>query len=164
MDFKWLERGTSPVDWCERNYRHHPMIAELANTLTNVTFLIAAPILSYLFNDYARQINRGIYVVWFMFAAIGLASAYFHATLSLLGQLLDELMILWLLFASFGMWIPRRSYPKILKGDRTLFKKIVFGSSVFLTIMALLYPFINAFVLVSLGIPSFLFLREEFKL
>jgi alkaline ceramidase len=158
-----LERGTSPVDWCEGNYKHHPLIAEFANTFSNVTFLIASPILIYLFNDYAKQVNRGIYFVWIMFAGIGLASAYFHATLSLLGQLLDELMILWLLFASFGMWIPRRSYPKIFKGDRILFKRIFFALSAFLSVLALFYPWINAFVLVGLSIPTFLLLFSEFK-
>ena len=164
MDLKSLiERGTSPVDWCESNYRLHPLIAEFANTVSNVSFLIASPILIYLFNDYAKQVNRGIYLIWLLFAAVGLASAYFHATLSLLGQLLDELTILWLLSTAFGMWIPRRSYPRILRGNRKLFRKLVFASSFFLTIMAWMYPWINAFVLVSLGVPSYYFLFLEFK-
>ena len=32
-----LERGTSPIDWCEFNYTHSPFIAEIINTVK--TFL-----------------------------------------------------------------------------------------------------------------------------
>lgn len=53
------------------------------------------PILIYLFKDYGKHVHPGIHIVWLMLIIVGISSAYFHATLSLMGQLLDEISILW---------------------------------------------------------------------
>lgn len=37
----------------------------------------------------------------------GLFSMYFHMTLSFLGQMLDEITILWLLASGYSLWLPR---------------------------------------------------------
>ena len=131
--------------------------------VSNLVFILFSPLLLYLFHDYARTINRGIYLIWCLFAIIGIASAYFHATLSLLGQLLDELSILWLLSAAFAMWLPRHRYPKLFNANRRIFQRTVFASSLFMTLLACLYPAINSFFLVSTGVPVFILLFEEIK-
>lgn len=71
------------------------MILLVNPQLSNVLFLVMPPILIHLFRDYGKFVNKGIFVVWSMLMVVGLASCYFHATLSLLGQLLDEISILW---------------------------------------------------------------------
>ena len=64
----------------------------------------------------------GIHFVWFLFIIIGASSAYFHATLSLFGQLLDEIAILWIIMACFALWYPTVLMPASLidkEGRRT---------------------------------------------
>lgn len=75
----------STIDWCESNYTTSYYIAEYWNSLSSL-FITACGM-------------YGIYKYpsFWLFGTlipIGLSSFYFHATLSLLGQLLDEAFIM----------------------------------------------------------------------
>lgn len=48
----------------------------------------------------------------------GLFSMYFHMTLSFLGQMLDEIAILWLLASGYSIWLPRCYFPTFLGQNR----------------------------------------------
>lgn len=45
----------------------------------------------------------------------GVFSMYFHMTLSYVGQLLDELSILWTLAVAYSFWYPQAYFPKCIK-------------------------------------------------
>lgn len=45
----------------------------------------------------------------------GLFSMYFHMTLSYVGQLLDELSILWALAVAYSFWYPQCYFPRCIK-------------------------------------------------
>ena len=70
----------------------------------------------------------GIHVIWLLLIVVGASSAYFHATLSLLGQLLDELAILWVVMVGFAIWYPKAVMPHSLR-DKDGRKTFIFAVS-----------------------------------
>ncbi|XP_058951836.2 alkaline ceramidase [Pocillopora verrucosa] len=157
-------RGSSDVDWCESNYAHVTFIAEFYNTVSNAVFLILPPFFIYLFRPYSKHVCSGINIVWVLFVVIGLSSAYFHATLSLVGQLLDELAILWVLMVALALWTPKWMLAlSPFGGDRETFQYAVLGLSLVCTWLGFIYPVANAFVLMAFGAPFLFMLFAELK-
>lgn len=56
-----------------------------------------------------------------MLALVGLGSVYFHATLSLAGQLMDELLILWVVMTSYAILIPIQYLPQYFRLNTYLY-------------------------------------------
>ena len=65
--------------------------------------------------DNSEVHGPGLHIIWILIFVVGASSAYFHATLSLLGQLLDEIAILWAIMAGYALWYPKNIMPKILR-------------------------------------------------
>lgn len=146
-----FRHGSSEIDWCEDNYSITIFIAEFFNTISNFLFFAIPPLLIYLFQNYAKHVSQGINLIWVMMVVVGAGSTYFHATLSLVGQLLDELAILWVLMTGIALWIPRHFLSSLLNVDRERFRFYVLFFAVLSSGLACINPFVNAFVLMGFG-------------
>lgn len=54
--------------------------------ISNVLFFLFPPVLMHLFQDYSKFCNPAINILWVLLMVVGISSAYFHATLSLVGK------------------------------------------------------------------------------
>lgn len=159
---RYFETGSSPVDWCEPNYAKSTQIAEFYNTFSNFIYLIGPPLLVHLHADYAQWISKSIDIVWWFFTIVGISSAYFHATLSLFGQLVDELSILWTFMIAIASFCPRRYLPEQFKDRRDKFSLCIGVITVILTVLSVFEPAINAFALMFLIVPVVSVLNYNF--
>ena len=81
------------IDWCEPNYEYSIYIAEAFNCLTSLSFIISAYIIWQHFVFLPRKGGSISYVYTMLVIMVGITSFYYHATLSLFGQFMDELYI-----------------------------------------------------------------------
>ncbi|XP_004689361.1 PREDICTED: alkaline ceramidase 1 [Condylura cristata] len=154
---------SSEVDWCESNFQHSELVAEFYNTFSNVTFLIFGPLMIFLMHPYAQKRSRYIYITWILFIVIGLFSMYFHMTLSFLGQMLDEIAILWLLASGYSIWMPRCYFPAFLRESRLQFSLLVIITTVVSTFLSFLRPTVNAYALNSIAAHILYIVVQEYK-
>ncbi|XP_006896486.1 PREDICTED: alkaline ceramidase 1 [Elephantulus edwardii] len=154
---------SSEVDWCESNYLYSELVAEFFNTFSNIPFFILGPLMMSLMHSYALKRSLYIHCFGVLFMVIGLFSMYFHMTLSFLGQLLDELAILWLLACGYCIWMPRCYFPAFLKKSRLQFVRLVVGTTVVSTFLSFLRPTANAYVLNSIAIHILYMVHREYK-
>lgn len=160
------QRGSSDVDWCEGNYTKSKYIAEFYNTISNILFFVLPPIAVFKYSNYALYIDAGIHVVFLLLVIIGAGSGYFHATLSLSGQLFDEWAIIWTGAAGAGMFCPQRFIPRnaLVQGSRFKFKFYMLGLAGFATALSLVWPVLNAFMLLAFAIPICYVFTNEVRL
>ncbi|CAF1613322.1 unnamed protein product [Adineta ricciae] len=90
--------STSSIDWCERNYVVTQYIAEFWNCISSFSMCILGAIL--FVRGLYNKLETRFLLSSLGFAFVGLGSAYFHGTLTHLGQMFDELpmvysMIVW---------------------------------------------------------------------
>ncbi|XP_003798035.1 alkaline ceramidase 1 [Otolemur garnettii] len=158
-----LAYQSSEVDWCESNFQYSELVAEFYNTFSNISFFIFGPLMMFLMHPYAQKRSRFVYGIVTLFMVIGLFSMYFHMTLSFLGQLLDEIAILWLLGGGYSIWMPRCYFPAFLRGNRTQFISLVLVTTMVSTLLSFLRPTVNAYALNTVGLHILYIVCQEYK-
>lgn len=121
MDFAESLKYESGMAWCEAAYKYQtlPFVAEFANTVTNLPIIVLPMINAFMLRDYINQVNSVVVLPHLLLTFNGLASTVYHATLSLFGQLVDELSILWLIniclvaFLPIMKWVPESFRKKM---------------------------------------------------
>ncbi|CAF3589271.1 unnamed protein product, partial [Rotaria sp. Silwood2] len=109
-----------------------------------------------LFAPYSKRVANGITLLWILLIVIGIGSVYFHATLSLAGQLLDEIGILWVLMAGYALFLPSMQLPQSFRVQRFIISCIIVAFVV--TCLGVVYPYANSFALMILGLPGIAFM------
>ena len=83
---QYLYYQSSEIDWCEENYVYSPYIAEFYNSLSNIIYIFLYYIGLYsIKNIYCKNYDRKLLSLLLF---TGICSFYFHATLSLFGQII----------------------------------------------------------------------------
>ncbi|NXY58588.1 ACER1 ceramidase, partial [Callaeas wilsoni] len=136
---------SAEVDWCEGNFERSAVIAEYYNTdgTSLFPFLLLTP-LNFLVLEGAGVGSLCHLKVPLLPA--GIFSMYFHMTLSYVGQLLDELSILWTLAVAYSFWYPQAYFPKCIKTRRHFFW-LTGITTVISTLMSFIKPTLNAYAL-----------------
>lgn len=146
---------SSKVDWCEENYQILSFIAEFWNTISNILFLLIPPILMVKFKHYGQVLDMPINIIWILFMTVGIGSVYFHATLSLAGQLIDEIAIIWVIMGSWALFMPSYVMRKLVPNwvSRYQFRNCIVVLTITLTCICCINPEINHFALPLFTFP-----------
>jgi len=101
------------IDWCEPDYASFFFVAEPLNTITNASYIVLA-IFTYRQHKHLLQTKELIFCM--SFVIVGLASFAFHGTLRYVGQIADEIAMIWvsssLAFCFASLY--QESFPKTL--------------------------------------------------
>ncbi|VIO93729.1 Uncharacterized protein BM_BM6142 [Brugia malayi] len=160
---RWLDYESGHA-WCESAYKYQTIsvVAEFANTVTNLP-LIMLPLLNVLLiKPYIETVNCIVIMPHILLTVNGIASTYYHATLNLFGQLIDEISILWLLMMCLAAYFPvfsfyPQQYHKYIGRVRCAIAIITMVVSTFCFVK----PSLNALVLMLWSIPSIAIIRHE---
>ncbi|EJW87991.1 alkaline ceramidase [Wuchereria bancrofti] len=146
---RWFDYE-SGYAWCESAYKYQTVsvVAEFANTVTNLP-LIMLPLLNVLLiKPYIETVN------WIVIMP--------HILLTVNGQLIDEISILWLLMMCLAAYFPvfsfyPQQYHKYIGRVRCAIAVITMVVSTFCFVK----PSLNALVLMLWSIPSIAIIRHE---
>ncbi|CAF1152079.1 unnamed protein product [Rotaria sp. Silwood1] len=117
--------STSSIDWCERNYVVTQYIAEFWNCISSLVMSLLAAIL-FIRGLYNKIENRFL-LLSLSFGIVGFGSAYFHGTLTHLGQMADELPMVYSMIISWFILFRMDTFNKLKDKTYAFDLAILFG-------------------------------------
>ncbi|NXW95474.1 ACER1 ceramidase, partial [Alopecoenas beccarii] len=151
---------SAEVDWCEGNFEHSAVIAEYYNTVNATTSFSLLPLAPLHCPVLAGAGVGSDFRLSLLLA--GLFSVYFHMTLSYVGQLLDELSILWTLAVAYSFWLPKTYFPRCIKSRKHFFW-FTGITTVVSTLMSFVKPAVNAYALNCIAFHLLYLMWRELK-
>jgi alkaline ceramidase len=145
---------SSHLDWCEANYKVSPHIAEFWNVATGLFLYLPG-----LFGHFAYKGTRdelhepNLYIIWLMFWISAAGSMYFHTSLSIAGQVLDEMPLIVLAFFGVQMGVPKHKWPSLKLRTMFFSWQCAVCLNVGFLLANLLYPTVSHFLVLA-SIPE----------
>ncbi|KAI1712313.1 ceramidase domain-containing protein [Ditylenchus destructor] len=164
---RWLEYESGQA-WCESSYSKYqiiPFVAEFANTVTNLPIIVLPMVNVLMLRRYIQDANAFVLLPNLLLTINGILSAYYHSTLNLFGQLVDELSLLWLINICVIAYLPiMKCYPTRFKDRVSGIRWAIAGATTLISALCFLKPSLNAFALMTLSIPvAFMIYQEGIK-
>lgn len=159
----WFEYESGHA-WCESAYKYQtlPMVAEFANTMTNLPIIVLPLLNAMMLRRYIKEVNHWLIVPQLLLTFNGLASTYYHATLNLFGQLVDELSLVWIINMFLVVYIPvMKWFPKKFSERLTTFRRTVVVLTAIFSALCFLEPTLNAVALMLFSIPAAIVIKYE---
>ncbi|PIC27739.1 hypothetical protein B9Z55_019903 [Caenorhabditis nigoni] len=162
---RWFEYESGHA-WCESAYKYQtlPYVAEFANTCTNLPIIVLPLVNIMLLRRYLHDVNGGLVFPQLLLTFNGLASTYYHATLNLFGQLVDELSLVWIITVFLVVYIPvMKWFPERFSKRLTVVRWVVLIVTAVVSALCFLEPNLNAIALMLFSIPAAVVIRYEGK-
>ena len=163
--FKTFEWYSSPLDWCEQNEVYSPYIVEFWNTVTSALLAVIgiAGWWVYKKNPSIHKYEPQFVLVWAIMFVVGVGSVWFHGTLSVAGQVSDEVPIVVLACVAIMMARPKANWSgksrEIALNGHTLVR-----ATTVLCVFCLFFPVVShLFTLVCFPGCGYYFLTDYAK-
>ena len=117
--------STSSIDWCERNYVVTQYIAEFWNCVSSFAMCVLGALL--FFRGLYNKIETRFLLSSLGFVVVGLGSAYFHGTLTHLGQMADELPMVYSMIIWWFVLLRMNEFEQMKNKIFTIDTSIAFG-------------------------------------
>ncbi len=114
---------TSTVDWCEKNYEVVSFIAEFWNTISSLMLLYAGAY------GMLQHWNLKGNIIFLVLAIVGIGSVFFHGTLTLFTQMMDEIPMIFLVTQLVLNTMNVKKYIYVAYVYATIYSMLIFLSS-----------------------------------